>query len=136
MEIGDKTNLLLLFGCSLLMCLIASSDSSLQYDYYRQSCPEAQQIIKSTLRRIYNRNSNDAPAIHRLFFHDCFVQVRYCYCLILPHLTCYVFQLKIYGLLVSLILYVVVYDLLNMFHILFHLDRCYTISRFYKSSLS
>ncbi|CAH1444223.1 unnamed protein product [Lactuca virosa] len=74
MEIDGKTNLLLLFGFYLLLSLIASSDSSLQYDYYRQSCPEANQIIKSTLRRIYDRNSSAAPAILRLVFHDCFVQ--------------------------------------------------------------
>ncbi|KAL7585686.1 putative Peroxidase 48 isoform X1 [Lactuca sativa] len=74
MEIDGKTNLLLLFGFYLLLSLITSSDSSLQYDYYRQSCPEANQIIKSTLRRIYDRNSSAAPAILRLVFHDCFVQ--------------------------------------------------------------
>ncbi|KAL4556287.1 hypothetical protein LXL04_038934 [Taraxacum kok-saghyz] len=36
--------------------------------------PRRQQIIKSTLRRIYNRNSSAALAILRLVFHDCFVQ--------------------------------------------------------------
>ncbi|KAI3752501.1 hypothetical protein L2E82_24534 [Cichorium intybus] len=74
MKIDGKTNLLLLTGFYLLMSLIASSDSSLQYDYYRESCPEAHQIIKSTLRRIYDRNASVAPAMLRLIFHDCFVQ--------------------------------------------------------------
>ncbi|KAJ0734555.1 putative peroxidase [Helianthus annuus] len=67
-------HLLLLIGYSLLISFISPSDSSLEYDYYRESCPQAQQVIRSTLRRIYDRNSTVAPAILRLVFHDCFVQ--------------------------------------------------------------
>ncbi|KAI3770708.1 hypothetical protein L6452_01849 [Arctium lappa] len=54
--------------------LISSSDSSLEYEYYRGSCPQADHIISSTLRRIYDQNPAVAPAILRLVFHDCFVQ--------------------------------------------------------------
>ncbi|XP_076939944.1 putative Peroxidase 48 [Bidens hawaiensis] len=71
---GETYLLLLLIGYCLLMTSIASSDSTLEYDYYRESCPQASQIIRSTLRRIYDRNSTVVPAILRLVFHDCFIQ--------------------------------------------------------------
>ncbi|XP_071696440.1 putative Peroxidase 48 [Rutidosis leptorrhynchoides] len=74
MKTDCRSNILLLIEFSLLISLIASSDSSLEYDYYRESCPQAHHIIRSTLRRIYDRNSSVAPAILRLVFHDCFVQ--------------------------------------------------------------
>ncbi|KAI3694969.1 hypothetical protein L1987_77955 [Smallanthus sonchifolius] len=74
MKIDGKTSFLLLIGYCLLLSFIASSDSSLEYDYYRESCPQTHRIIRSTLRRIYDRNSTVAPAILRLVFHDCFVQ--------------------------------------------------------------
>nr|XP_043618585.1 putative Peroxidase 48 [Erigeron canadensis] len=61
-------------GFFFLVSLIASSDSSLEYDYYRDSCPHSHHIIRSAVRRIYDRNSTVAPAILRLVFHDCFVQ--------------------------------------------------------------
>ena len=67
----------ILIGYFVLLSLITSSHSSgLEYDYYRESCPQAQQIIKSTLRRIYDQDMSVAPALLRLVFHDCFVMVR------------------------------------------------------------
>ncbi|KAI3810525.1 hypothetical protein L1987_20142 [Smallanthus sonchifolius] len=75
MKYDGKINLLLLLiGYCLLTSLISSGDSSLEYDYYRESCPQSLHVIRSTLRRIYDRNSTVAPAILRLVFHDCFVQ--------------------------------------------------------------
>ncbi|KAK9054780.1 hypothetical protein SSX86_025859 [Deinandra increscens subsp. villosa] len=75
MKYDGKTSLLLLLvGYCLLMPLISSFASTLEYDYYRESCPQALHIIRSTLRRIYDRNSTVAPAILRLVFHDCFVK--------------------------------------------------------------
>ncbi|KAI3676037.1 hypothetical protein L1987_85633 [Smallanthus sonchifolius] len=75
MKYDRKINLLLLIGYCLLTSLISSGDSSLEYDYYRESCPQSLHVIRSTLRRIYDQNSTVAPAIIRLVFHDCFVKV-------------------------------------------------------------
>ncbi|KVI11113.1 heme peroxidase [Cynara cardunculus var. scolymus] len=61
-----ETNKFLLFGFCLL---IFSSYSSLEYEYYRGSCPQADHIITSTLRRIYDQ----IPELHQHFF-DCIVQ--------------------------------------------------------------
>ncbi|GJV25120.1 putative peroxidase 48 [Tanacetum coccineum] len=55
-----------LIGYFVLLSLITSSHSSLEYDYYRESCPQAQQIIKSNIRHIYNQNKSVAPAMLHL----------------------------------------------------------------------
>ncbi|KAJ9557095.1 hypothetical protein OSB04_011709 [Centaurea solstitialis] len=67
-----KKFLLLLVAFCLL--IFSSDSSSLEYEYYRRSCPQADRIITSSLRRIYQQNPGVAPALLRLIFHDCFVQ--------------------------------------------------------------
>ncbi|KAF8025574.1 hypothetical protein BT93_F2420 [Corymbia citriodora subsp. variegata] len=47
---------------------------SLEYDYYRELCPQAEKIIRETVRRIYSVHSRVAPALLRLVFHDCFIE--------------------------------------------------------------
>ncbi|KAL7222189.1 hypothetical protein ACSBR1_023990 [Camellia fascicularis] len=42
---------------------------SLEYDFYRESCPQAQKIIRSSVAR-----SDVAPVSLRLVFHDCFIE--------------------------------------------------------------
>ncbi|KZV56100.1 Peroxidase 48-like [Dorcoceras hygrometricum] len=46
----------------------------LRYDYYNESCPFAEQIIRSTVRELYELRPDVAPALLRLAFHDCFVE--------------------------------------------------------------
>ncbi|KAK3426614.1 hypothetical protein EUGRSUZ_F03025 [Eucalyptus grandis] len=50
------------------------SAESLEYDYYRESCPQAEKIIRETVRQIYGVHSGVAPALLRLVFHDCFIK--------------------------------------------------------------
>lgn len=52
-----------------------SINESLKYDYYRESCPLAEQIIRSTVQNLFNDRRDVAPALLRLFFHDCFIEV-------------------------------------------------------------
>ncbi|MED6125732.1 hypothetical protein PIB30_071464 [Stylosanthes scabra] len=47
---------------------------SLQYDYYRNSCPKAERIVRSTMNQIHRTKPYLIPAIIRLVFHDCFIQ--------------------------------------------------------------
>ncbi|KAL8136419.1 hypothetical protein V2J09_002420 [Rumex salicifolius] len=47
---------------------------SLEYDYYRSSCPNAEKIIRESVRRIHADQPDVAPALLRLMFHDCFIQ--------------------------------------------------------------
>nr|GMD32369.1 putative Peroxidase 48 [Ipomoea batatas] len=48
---------------------------SLRYDYYDETCPQAEHIVQSVVRRLYMTRPRIAPQLLRLVFHDCFVQV-------------------------------------------------------------
>ncbi|KAI3995487.1 hypothetical protein MKX01_007289 [Papaver californicum] len=50
-----------------------SVNQSLQFDFYRTSCPNAENIIRSTVLQLYINQSIVAPALVRLLFHDCFI---------------------------------------------------------------
>ncbi|XP_047958842.1 putative Peroxidase 48 [Salvia hispanica] len=51
---------------------IAGVHARLKYDYYSDSCPSAERIIRSTVRELHEMK-NVGPALLRLAFHDCFV---------------------------------------------------------------
>ncbi|KAG5546884.1 hypothetical protein RHGRI_018897 [Rhododendron griersonianum] len=51
-----------------------SQDTSLQFDFYRETCPSAERIIRSRMARILNQNKNATAQLLRLVFHDCFIQ--------------------------------------------------------------
>lgn len=55
----------------------SSSNSLLEYDFYRDSCPHAEHIVRSTLHLLYKTNPALVPALIRLVFHDCFIQVHF-----------------------------------------------------------
>ncbi|CAL5210708.1 unnamed protein product [Lathyrus oleraceus] len=48
--------------------------SLLQYDFYRNSCPHAEGIVRSAIHQIHKTNPSLIPALIRLAFHDCFIQ--------------------------------------------------------------
>ncbi|KAK9133901.1 hypothetical protein Scep_013429 [Stephania cephalantha] len=43
------------------------------YDYYSQSCPLAEQIVRQSTRSLFAGDPRTAPQLLRLLFHDCFV---------------------------------------------------------------
>lgn len=49
--------------------------SVLEYDYYRETCPDAESIIRAKVHQLFKINPAVAPALLRLAFHDCFIQV-------------------------------------------------------------
>ncbi|KAL2516166.1 Peroxidase superfamily protein [Forsythia ovata] len=51
-----------------------SLQGSLRYDYYNESCPLAEKIVRTTVHELFNGRRNVAPALLRLLFHDCFVE--------------------------------------------------------------
>jgi len=68
----------------------SSSNSLLEYDFYRNSCPHAEHIVRSTLHRLYRTNPPLVPALIRLAFHDCFIQVHFSFFLfIMIHFLVY-----------------------------------------------
>ncbi|KAK1581152.1 hypothetical protein Q3G72_003609 [Acer saccharum] len=54
----------------------ASSGSILylEYDYYRETCPEAEKIVSSRMARIYEEDQQVSAGLLRLFFHDYFIR--------------------------------------------------------------
>ncbi|KAK9281275.1 hypothetical protein L1049_004172 [Liquidambar formosana] len=51
-----------------------SSPRALEYNFYRDSCPQAEEIIRTMIRQMYKVRPNVVPALLRLVFHDCFVE--------------------------------------------------------------
>lgn len=49
----------------------------LLYDFYKQSCPDAETIVNATIHKHFLKDPTYAAGFARLFFHDCFVTVRF-----------------------------------------------------------
>ncbi|KAG4998124.1 hypothetical protein JHK82_028902 [Glycine max] len=72
----------LFFISSLLFasCTHASSQApppivdGLSWDFYRTSCPMLEGIVSKHLQKVFKKDNGQAPALLRIFFHDCFVQ--------------------------------------------------------------
>ncbi|KAK3165259.1 hypothetical protein QOZ80_1AG0030960 [Eleusine coracana subsp. coracana] len=45
----------------------------LAFGFYDETCPDAEEIVSSTVRRLFHADPNVAAALVRLFFHDCFI---------------------------------------------------------------
>ncbi|KAJ4829892.1 hypothetical protein Tsubulata_013154 [Turnera subulata] len=50
-------------------------DEGLSYDFYQDSCPEAEDIIRSKMKEFFSNQKGVPANLLRLFFHDCFIQV-------------------------------------------------------------
>jgi peroxidase len=55
----------------------AEEDNGLLMNYYKESCPQAEEIIKEQVKLLYKRHKNTAFSWLRNIFHDCAVQVNY-----------------------------------------------------------
>ncbi|CAN1175947.1 Peroxidase 13 [Linum perenne] len=66
--------LFLIFFHTLL--LITASNGQLQFGFYANSCPPAEEVVFNVVREANNANPNDRTAakLLRLSFHDCFVE--------------------------------------------------------------
>ncbi|XP_057426943.1 peroxidase 21 [Lotus japonicus] len=63
--------------CFLLLLLLSHFNlgkSQLQLNYYSQSCPKAEEIIKQQVIKLYNEHGNTAVSWVRNLFHDCIVK--------------------------------------------------------------
>ncbi|PKI78449.1 hypothetical protein CRG98_001161 [Punica granatum] len=47
----------------------------LEYDYYRESCPQAERIVREMVQEFYRVRPRVIPSLLRLAFHDCFIEV-------------------------------------------------------------
>ncbi|RWV82040.1 hypothetical protein GW17_00056492 [Ensete ventricosum] len=72
------TKMIAALTVSLVILSIESSveaQGGLQKGFYSSTCPSAEQIVRSTVEKYFNRDSTIAAGLLRLHFHDCFVQV-------------------------------------------------------------
>lgn len=58
---------------SLSRCL--AEDNGLVMNFYKESCPQAEDIITEQVKLLYKRHKNTAFSWLRNIFHDCAVQV-------------------------------------------------------------
>ena len=49
--------------------------SGLKYDFYDETFPQAESIIRTSMAPIYSDHNDVSAALLRLFFHDCFIEV-------------------------------------------------------------
>ncbi|GER51549.1 peroxidase 1 [Striga asiatica] len=53
--------------------LLPEATTALLEGFYEQSCPQAEQIVSEVINKNFQKDPTLAPALIRLFFHDCFV---------------------------------------------------------------
>jgi peroxidase len=68
-------------GVALLLLLVllagtGTSSAQLCTSFYSHSCPGVYDAVRSVLQAAIAREQRMGASILRLFFHDCFVQVR------------------------------------------------------------
>jgi peroxidase len=70
-----------LVAVSLLAAMLPSTSSEAAYggglskDYYSSSCPKLEFYVREEVTKKKNETVVTIPAVLRLFFHDCFVNV-------------------------------------------------------------
>lgn len=60
----------------LLMISMVRNVDSLQSGYYKDSCPGAEEAVASVVASAIQTDARVGPGLLRMFFHDCFVEVR------------------------------------------------------------
>lgn len=66
---------LILLSSFLLSLLLSSASAQLRQDFYKDTCPNVESLVRSAVQKKFLQTFVTAPATLRLFFHDCFVRV-------------------------------------------------------------
>lgn len=61
----------------LLLMAAGQVESQLRTDFYASTCPDVESIVREEVRKKFVQTFVTVPATLRLFFHDCFVEVRF-----------------------------------------------------------
>ncbi|KAL1832598.1 hypothetical protein ACET3Z_002249 [Daucus carota] len=62
------------FSFNLNTELLEAKGPSLSYGFYKDSCPQVENIVRAALSSIHLMDPTSAPSLLRLLFHDCQVQ--------------------------------------------------------------
>jgi peroxidase len=73
---GSRGYLLTVALVAAIVAAAPSGEAKLSPGYYRSTCPRVESIVRSAVARKVRETFVTVPATLRLFFHDCFVQVR------------------------------------------------------------
>ncbi|KAK4485079.1 hypothetical protein RD792_007687 [Penstemon davidsonii] len=73
-SISKALILLAILYFSSLSVFAENEDPGLVLNYYKDSCPQAEDIIKEQVKLLYKRHKNTAFSWLRNIFHDCFVE--------------------------------------------------------------
>lgn len=67
----------LFFVMLLILSVSSIAFGQLKTDFYKNTCPNVESLVRSAVRLKFQQTFVTAPATLRLFFHDCFVRVRF-----------------------------------------------------------
>lgn len=71
----------------VFVAVICQCGAYLDANYYEKTCPQAEKIISQAVRNAALHDPKVPARILRMFFHDCFIRVRFNYSSFEFHLT-------------------------------------------------
>ena len=80
-KMASSSMVVLVVGYLLLVSL-GSSNAQLTTNFYSNSCPNLYSTVKSVVQSAINKEARMGASLLRLFFHDCFVNVKIYYLII------------------------------------------------------
>lgn len=72
---NNKLTIMFIAMILILSCYYHQSNAQLQVGFYKNSCRQAEFIIRDEVQKSSYFNIGILPALLRLHFHDCFVRV-------------------------------------------------------------
>uniref|UniRef100_A0A5B7BQ72 Peroxidase n=1 Tax=Davidia involucrata TaxID=16924 RepID=A0A5B7BQ72_DAVIN len=70
----ENQRMVLLLSSLFLSLLLTSAYAQLRQDFYKDTCPNVESLVRSAVTQKFQQTFVTAPATLRLFFHDCFVR--------------------------------------------------------------
>jgi len=73
---SPSPSLLVLAAIAAAVCLAQPGAAALKVDYYASTCPNVEAIVRGVVQQKMQATIRTIGSTIRLFFHDCFVEVR------------------------------------------------------------